>query len=65
MTQEEIDGLIQKFMQWALNWEKKRDKCEFESPQYWAYHDRALRWHYQAEQLMPRSARSIRLEDLK
>lgn len=43
-----IDALIAR----AVVEETQRDACVYESPEYWKYHDRAIKLHLQAELLM-------------
>lgn len=44
-----VDALIAR----AVVEETQRDACVYESPEYWKYHDRAIKLHLQAELLMP------------
>ena len=58
-TQAEVDKAIELLIDLACMWEEKRDAMPFESSQYWAFHDEAIRHHEAAETLMPRPRRFV------
>ena len=63
MTQATIDAQIDFCISLAIQCEEIRDGCEHESKEYWEWQDRAMTWHWRAEQLMPKSGRTISVED--
>lgn len=52
-TQAQVDKAICRYMLRSIRAETKRDKCQFESADYWRWHDRAVYWDTKASDLMP------------
>ncbi|MGL6095380.1 MAG: hypothetical protein ACRC7O_06230 [Fimbriiglobus sp.] len=52
-TQVEVDAAIENFIRLAVAAEGKRDAAEWESKEYWKFHDIAMKWHGKAEVMMP------------
>ncbi len=52
-TQADVDAKIDLYIDYALTAERRRDRCEWESADYWRHHDTAVLWHCRAEALMP------------
>lgn len=52
-TQENVNAAIDKFIATAIRFEEKRDKAVYESVEYWSMHDKAVKWHEKARELMP------------
>lgn len=52
-TQAEVDAAIDRFIRLEAAAEARRDRCEWESPEYWKHHDVAVKWREKARRLMP------------
>ena len=56
---EEID----KFLDKAEAAKAKRDKCKYDTQEYWKYHDAYLEWESKAEALMPGPHHKTRVDN--
>jgi len=56
-TQAEVDQEIDRLISLAVASGERRDRQEYESPEYWKHHDICIRYHQRAEALMPAGRR--------
>lgn len=52
-TVKQINAAVDHFIACASVFENERDKCEFESPEYWDNHDKMINLYEAASNLMP------------
>src|SRR5665213_2988032 len=59
MTQDRANGIMNEHIRRANNAEDWRDASDYESREYWSWHDSAMRYYKAAEQYMHRSVRTL------
>lgn len=55
-NQDEVEREIDRLIRLAIRKEESRDRCAWESPEYWRFHDEAIKYHERARRLMPRGS---------
>lgn len=52
-TQAQVSAAIDRYIKRSIVCEVKRDASEWESAEFWRWHDRAVYWDTKASDLMP------------